>query len=180
MKKYELILINEKEKLYNRLATLLFILNAVIIIYFLYSRYDKIIKNSNPYFGIILFILTAVGFIFKFLKKEKGPVFLFSAIVVSLYWILIGYWWMSMTMTILFYLYSLSKRKLNVSFSDRIIYPSVPERIIEWDQLNNVILKDGLLTIDFKNNKIIQQDAIVPDEINEKEFNEFCIEQLKS
>ena len=83
-------------------------------------------------------------------------------------------------MILFFYLYSLSKRKLKVSFADQIIYPSIPVRIIQWNELNNVILKDGLLTIDFKNNKIIQQLIKHSNQINEKEFNDFCKEQLES
>ena len=57
-----------------------------------------------------------------------------------------------------------------------------PKRIIIWEELQNVILKDGLLTIDFKNNMIIQSE-ILPAEsnfINEAEFNEFCRSRLES
>ena len=56
---------------------------------------------------------------------------------------------------------------------------SVPKKHIEWSQLNNIILKDGLLTIDFKNNKFIQQ--FIDDTntaLNEQEFNDFCGQQL--
>ncbi|MEO5892804.1 MAG: hypothetical protein ABIQ31_21320 [Ferruginibacter sp.] len=45
----------------------------------------------------------------------------------------------------------------------------------QWNEFSNIILKDNLLTIDFKNNKLIQVSI---DEskmtIDEKEFNEFC------
>ena len=34
------------------------------------------------------------------------------------------------------------------------------ERLIGWDQLNNVILRDDLLTLDFKNNKILQLEVL--------------------
>ncbi|MGC4034655.1 MAG: hypothetical protein QM764_01750 [Chitinophagaceae bacterium] len=47
--------------------------------------------------------------------------------------------------------------------------------------MSNAILKDGILTIDFKNNKIIQ--AEIDEEyavVNEKEFNEFCKRQLSN
>lgn len=51
------------------------------------------------------------------------------------------------------------------------------ERIIEWNELTNVIKKHDLLTIDFKNNKLLQVQ-IVNDDIDENEFNPFCREQL--
>ncbi|SFD50822.1 hypothetical protein SAMN05518672_102230 [Chitinophaga sp. CF118] len=34
------------------------------------------------------------------------------------------------------------------------------ERLIGWNQLNNVILRDDLLTLDFKNNKIMQLEVL--------------------
>jgi hypothetical protein len=49
----------------------------------------------------------------------------------------------------------------------------------EWNFINNIVLKDGLLTIDYKNNKIFQkeiEEEITP--VLEKEFNEFCRLQL--
>jgi hypothetical protein len=42
-------------------------------------------------------------------------------------------------------------------------------------------MKDGVLTIDFKNNKIIQQSIDeARSSVNEKEFNEFCQKQLQA
>ena len=72
----------------------------------------------------------------------------------------------------------------------------------QWSDFNNIVLKDGLLTLDFVNNKIIQvepdwtepllfalykdddidayQDIIGEDYPKlEKEFNDFCRSQLK-
>jgi len=34
------------------------------------------------------------------------------------------------------------------------------ERLIGWNQLNNVILRDDLLTLDFKNNKVMQLEVL--------------------
>jgi hypothetical protein len=78
------------------------------------------------------------------------------------------------------FFYLLAQRELNIIVSSsHIIYPSLPKRRIQWSELNNLILKDGLLTIDFKNDAIIQhypeQKMSLPEE---KEFNEFCRERL--
>jgi len=61
---------------------------------------------------------------------------------------------------------------------ESIVYPSFPKRIILWNELQNIVLKDGILTIDFRNNKLIQQDLDEEVTVNEKEFNEFCKQQL--
>jgi hypothetical protein len=48
-------------------------------------------------------------------------------------------------------------------------------QVIGWNQLNNVILRNDLLTIDFKNNKIIQLEVLdnIPD-IKAAEINGFA------
>ena len=47
------------------------------------------------------------------------------------------------------------------------------------NEINNIVLKDGLLTIDLKNNKLIQKevnDEVLPSD--EHDFNEFCRQRL--
>ena len=52
------------------------------------------------------------------------------------------------------------------------------KRTIEWKELNNVILKDGILTIDLKNNKVFQNEIMSP--TSEMDFNEFCDAQQQA
>jgi len=50
-----------------------------------------------------------------------------------------------------------------------------------WTSLNFVVLKDGLLTIDFINNKILQVTINNPiTQQDEEIFNNYCKEQLKA
>lgn len=46
-------------------------------------------------------------------------------------------------------------------------------KIYQWDNFNNVVLKDNLLTLDFKNNRVLQLE-IQDGNPDEKEFNSFC------
>ena len=60
-----------------------------------------------------------------------------------------------------------------------LLYPSFPVKKIKWEELTAMVIKDGLFTVDFKNNRLIQQavdEAIST--VNEKVFNEFCSKQL--
>lgn len=50
-------------------------------------------------------------------------------------------------------------------------------KIYEWPSFNQVILKDGLLSLDFKNNKVLQVE--LNDAADENEFNKFCAQQIK-
>ena len=49
-----------------------------------------------------------------------------------------------------------------------------------WVAMENVVLKDSLLTVDFKTNKLIQIEIVEGNKLtDESEFNLFCTEQLK-
>lgn len=49
---------------------------------------------------------------------------------------------------------------------------------INWEELNQVIIKDDIITIDFKNNKLIQSETDDEEdddyEVGDDEFNTFC------
>lgn len=67
-----------------------------------------------------------------------------------------------------------------IGFSkEAITFNTFPFKNYGWEQVKNVMLKDDMLTIDFKNNKIMQRE-IEPAELTEEEteFNEFCRQQL--
>ncbi len=70
-----------------------------------------------------------------------------------------------------------------IGFSDTgIEFNYKRKRKISWPELSNVILRDDLLTIDLKNNSIIQIEVDDEDdadyEVGEDEFNAYCRAQL--
>lgn len=180
MQRFELELKNEKIKSYDRFAVFIFLLNATAIAGALYAGYDKISHNKLGFAGMILLLIVIFIYLLAPIKKIKENIFLAVAPGIFLYWVFAGYWPVGVIMLSLFGLYLISKRKLTVSAdADKISYPAFPKRTIAWNELNNVILKDGLLTIDFKNDKLIQV-AIINTETNEKDFNDFCNRQLEA
>jgi hypothetical protein len=95
-------------------------------------------------------------------------------------WISMERYWLAVIPFVFDILSVITIRKLSVEFSaEKIIYPSFPSKKFNWSEIDNVVLKDGLLTINFKKNKFIQQFV---DEtktvVNEQEFNDFCSQQL--
>ena len=67
-----------------------------------------------------------------------------------------------------------------IGFSEtEISFNSFPKRTIQWDEVSNIIIKDGLITIDKRNNKIYQKEieGYVTKDV-EDEFNEFCRKQI--
>jgi hypothetical protein len=74
------------------------------------------------------------------------------------------------------------KKPLEIGFSsDRVVINSLIKRSYDWTAFNNVVLKDGLLTLDFKNNRLLQKEVMEDDEedADEDEFNDYCQSRLK-
>lgn len=182
MKKYEIVLQNKKAKIYSTISWLIIALNLLVFIYLGIAKLTEQVKY--PLFGALLLALI---FIFYFIarrkkRKAENSQFVISFIIIVLTWIMMGFYWPAAINLVSFFFQDITRRKLEILVADdNITYPSFPKKIIQWNELSNIILKDGLLTIDFKNNKIIQQlieKTELP--VNEKEFNDFCNKQLNS
>ena len=82
---------------------------------------------------------------------------------------------------VLFMIYLRRKEQgeLIVVSKSNVVLPGLTgHRIIEWGELTNVIRRDDLLTLDFKNNRLMQVQVINADDVPENEFNQFCRQQL--
>ena len=108
-------------------------------------------------------------------KDHQQYLYAVAYAAIAIAWIKWEIYWMAILVIIAYILYILSRRPLTVSVTEEHIhYPSFPSRTIEWKDLSQVIMKDGLLTIDFRNNKMIQQMTENVSSKEEQEFNEFC------
>ena len=81
-----------------------------------------------------------------------------------------------------FLLRFLQKKPEVIITNDNVVIKKVfGDEVFVWSQFNNIILKDGLLTLDFVDNKLLQ---LIVDEdetkVEESLFNSFCREQLVS
>ncbi len=172
---------NEKVKSYKKSIIAIIVLN---IIFFLILAITSEI-NKIKLFSILLIGLLLSSFAIQYYLQKKNNTF--NAVLTSIIFIIfthlfLQFWWQALAMAIisLFYYYAIRKLQLSIS-KDGISYPSFPPKNIEWMELNNLILKDHLLTIDFKSNKLVQAE-IKSDEkdvvIDEKDFNDFCRQQL--
>ncbi|MBN8836050.1 MAG: hypothetical protein J0I09_02220 [Sphingobacteriia bacterium] len=65
--------------------------------------------------------------------------------------------------------------------AEEIVMNTFPEKSFSWGEMNNVVMKDGMLTLDFKNNKLLQKEineAVLKE--TEEEFNIFCAKMLQA
>jgi hypothetical protein len=171
MKKFEIILENKKKKIYATISTLIIALNFFLFMYMGITR-----SGMEMLYSFAGAAFLAFGFIFQRVnKKQTGKFDLLYGIVI-ITWIFMQSYWPAIANLALYSLYSITARPFMVVVAQTgITYPSFPKKTYAWNDFNNVILKDGLLTIDFKDNKLIQQVIernAAP--VDEKEFNEFC------
>lgn len=181
MKQFDITLKNEKRKQYNRIAIYFIILNFFLFIYIAFSTEIRSVRMAMIGSSLLIFIALVIDYFLASIKNNAGsPYKLAAEFVIYMAWVNMEYWWIALFCFLLGTLYQIAKRPMLVSIlKEKIIYPSFPKKKITWPELNNIILKDGLLTINFKNNKFIQQFV---DEtktvIDEQEFNDFCRQQL--
>ena len=177
MPRFTIVLKNEKMKTYTVISWLIIALNFISFVYVGISGAAKI--TNLPYFaaGLLLIIFFA-RFLSSREEFENDSIGLCFCIII-IAWIVLQFYWVAVIIIFLFLFQDISRRKLTVLvFDDRIIYPSFPKRTIVWDELNNVILKDGILTIDLKSNKVLQHEIQSP--ASEIDFNEFCTARLQA
>ena len=103
-------------------------------------------------------------------------------LIAGLAWIGMPYLqWFSALLLLLAFLEYQARYPLEIGFSNHeVVINSLIKRKIGWQDFNNVVLKDGLLTLDFKNNRLFQKEVLDDgeEEADEDEFNEFCRRQL--
>ena len=133
----------------------------LIVLFFLVGNYVDKKKNKEVRFKLLL-ITAGIGL---FLLTNSG----YS----NLLFLLIG-------LTEKFFL-----DKTEIGFTaHQIVIAKLWKKTISWKELNNVIIKDGMLTIDFKNNRLIQAPTDDEEddeyEVDDDEFNAYCREQLKA
>lgn len=179
MPRYDLILKNEKLRTYNVVGWIVVFIHIVIFVFLAFFSDEKRLQFG----GIAGLVMIGLAFLLMYFFRNTPYSFSVRIflLICTIAWISAEYYWIAAVIFVMELLYTVSTRPKLARFSEtEIIYPSFPNRKISWKELNQTILKDGLLTIDMKNNKLFQQ---MIDEsqskVDENKFNEFCREQLK-
>lgn len=177
MQQFEIILKNDKIKSYRGIALFILLLNIAVFIFLLfYDEYRYEAASAILLIGIYIFMRL------YFIRKYNQGNYLDQVLL----FVLAGCWFgmqnyfMVFLLVILGILYHLSLQKLLFVFTtEKISKMNFPVKDFNWNLFNNVILKDNILTLDFKNNRLIQAEIDKSLEINERQFNSFAQSQLK-
>jgi len=175
MQKFEFVLKNEKLSSLRLICILIVVVNTILFSILLYSPGSR--KNSLV--ALILIGLYA-GFRFYKSKGSRWDFFFDEWILflVMMLWVAQNNYVLAIANLILFLLYSASIDTTTYEFTnERIRQKNFPWKKYTWKQLSQVMLKDNILTIDFKDNRILQV-AIENNDIAEPGFNEYAREQI--
>jgi hypothetical protein len=144
---------------------------------------------TSDYVFYLLAALIFAGLIFNAVTRffrTRPPFYRFLLGFAAVGWFLmpIKISWIGLIFAILIFLEAQAKHVVEIGFdTDCIVFNTLFSRRFHWSDFNNIILRDGLLTVDFKNNRLIQReiaDDVEDDDADEDEFNAFCREQLNA
>ena len=181
MKVYDYILVlkDSGHRLINNISKMMLVL-AIAVIGF--SAFLHFTTASLLSLGLLIII---VGWwIYIYLQSKKGNslydriALLFAAVA---WYLQPGGKWMALIYMLAALLEKQVKFPRELAFdAEEIVINSLPKKYIAWQDMRNVVLKDGLLTLDFKNNKLVQHELSTATAAQvENEFNAFCHQHLR-
>jgi len=185
--------VKQKDRL--KILPVLHLLIALIFIIDVSNAPENRIKDwifSTVYFIAFIFLLIAAIFYKKILTDVPRHFRLFSLESMLFLGGAVYFWSKGLSLValshailagvLLLFMIYLRRREngesIVVSESNVILPGLMGQRIVEWSLLTNLIKRDDLLTLDFKNNRLIHVQVINSDDIPEDEFNQFCQQQL--
>lgn len=177
---YVVILKTTKDRSLNILANLLNIASAAFFVK------EFLFGVSIRYIQLIAVAVMLGVLVWNYLKIRKGSKVFYDRayLITGLLWMGMPYMqWLFLPFILLALLEHQVKFPLEIGFSEsQIVLNTIFKKRYTWSQLTNVKLRDGLLTMDFANNRLLQrevEDDENDDDASEEEFNQFCRQQLK-
>jgi hypothetical protein len=165
------------------IQTISIILCSVSILSFIYSQ---LISGEINLFLTAAAIILSIGIFLqaRALKNRISFSFRIWLWLAGIFWLGVPGWkFLSIPFFILGFLEAQARHPLEIGFTNEmIVINSIFKKSYPWSAFNNVMLKDGLLTLDFKSNRLIQKEAEEDDDpdAEEDEFNEYCRQRLGS
>ncbi len=184
---YAFLVRDKKYQAYKRIASFLFLINAVFFAFLAYTATDDLRRLSLPVIALVLLVY-AIYHWKKKPRKEKSY-FLAYALIAATWILATDFPFLAVAYLLLAWLQYRLENDLRFTFSETgVTVDRLFRSNYEWSVFHNIVLKDGLLTLDFRDNRIIQVEPdwehfrqasdIKEYAATEREFNDFCKAQL--
>lgn len=172
---YRIVVKNERLNSYRFFALILVLLNVAVFIFLLaydYKRYEA--TAALLLLGIYFFIRSNIA------KKnnQKNYIDEIMFFVLAGCWVGLQNYILAVCCILLGILFHVSLQKTQFVFTAEGVHKlNFPKAMYEWDQFTNVMIKDKILTLDFKNNKLMQVET-EQEAFDELTFNKFAKQQI--
>jgi hypothetical protein len=176
---YVIVLRNETSRYVNIVGFLLTAGSALLFTQEMIARNQVIV----PYIiGVVFIAGLLLWNAYLYFRTDKEIRYSKALLVAALVWMKMPYFqWLLIVFAILAVLEYQAKLSPEIGFSDeQVVFNRLFRKKYSWSEIDNVVLKDGLLTIDFKNNKLFQKEIDSGEnEASEMEFNLWVINKVK-
>jgi hypothetical protein len=190
---YKLIITDKKYERYKKMASFIFGVNAIVFIILALqslSISNQLILCTS---SIILIGYSIYNWAYK---KKKENSYILVYLLMAVIWVSdTPYWYFSILILLLLALQYRMESNFSIYLTARhITIDGFTKKNYGWQDFNNIVLKDGLLTLDFRSNKIMQVEpdwnkynntpGTEPRDTGkgypetEQEFNDFCRQYL--
>lgn len=157
----------------------------LVVITFLSGTYFSITHLSLaaiPILFLLIVMIITLIFSLRRLSEEGYPSFFWTIIVAALCWLILpGGFYIGLLLLVAALLERQSHIPVEVGLDkEGITLNHFPVKFYSWQLIERCMVKDGILTIDYKNNKLYQRhiasDISAEDE---KELNNYCISCIR-
>ena len=174
---YNIILPDDKATTYKVVTFIIVLVNALGFAVFYFNETEPS-KQILVALGAIISLLAFVFYILQLTQKRFAAFRVeISFVIAALLWFLYGNAWLGVLLLIFAVFGFYSNRKLVIQFTEQgIDYPSFPKKHFEWQEVDFVIAKDAVLTIEMKDNRVFQftLSKEQAEKLDEPAFNIFC------
>ena len=176
---YVVVLKNNNKSVIEKTGWMLSLMSLLPIIIMIYQA-------PGSFLSYLLLLVVAMLMVSLYMDKRKKKRIQFLSLLIC-----IGIGLISVSgnllLGILYVIAGISERFLSsnieIGFSDQqIVRKGITTKTYAWNEFNNVMIKDDLLTMDFKKNTLLQ--AYTDDQedeeydVEDEEFNEYCRKRL--
>ena len=174
---YIIVLKNQSSRYINLIGFLLTTGSAILFLLEMIAAGRIVV----PYLAGIIFITgLLVWNAWRYYGSNKEIYYSKALLIAGLVWTRMPYFeWLIFVFAFLAFLEYQAKLSPEIGFStDYIVFNGLFKRKYPWASVSQVMIKDGLLTIDFVNNRLFQKEIDSGDnEASEQEFNQWAENQ---
>jgi len=174
------VVLKNKNKKAVRLTGILLSLLALFL--FLYRSF----QDTGTMMNLVAFFILLVLFSWSLFQLRKNQKVVFAPLLgIAGFGLIVlqPFNWLGIVYLAMAAMERYAMLPQEIGFSrDQIRFNGWPEKKYAWSDFSNIMLKDDILTMDFRNNKLFQKetdDSADPEyDGSEDEFNQFCMENL--